>query len=324
MLNIQLTITTMRICSLLPSTTEIVCALGLENNLVGITHECDYPPGIAGKDRVVFSNIDHNSLSNREIDELVSKNRKEGKSTYLIDKQKFREAKPEIIFTQGLCDVCAVSENMVEDAVEVLGYSPEIISFEPTNLEEVVDSIRTIGEITNKEDEAAKLIEDINRRTDSVREKLANERDRPRVFCLEWLEPPYVAGHWVPQMVDYAGGINGITVKGEPSKRVSWEDIAEFAPNIVLVMPCGFDIEKTMNEIDTVLSNNTWHTLPATKKGEVYILDANSYFSSPGPRLADGIEILARIFHPDKFKHTHPVDSVMNLRNYMHLQSFLG
>lgn len=314
----------MRICSLLPSTTEIVCILGLEDNIVGITYECDYPPGINSKNTIVFGNIDHSSLNNREIDELVTKNRREGRSTYLLDKDKLKEARPDIILTQGLCDVCAVSGNMVDEAVDVLGYDPDVISLQPRTVEEIIDSILTIGEVTSTKQKARQIVGDMSRRIDNVREKLSNERDRPRVFCLEWLDPPYVAGHWVPELVDFAGGINGLSASGEPSRKVSWKDVAEFAPNIVIVMPCGFSIEKTMNEIDTVLSNNSWHRLPATKRGEVYIVDANSYFSRPGPRIVDGLEILGNIIHPDYFKYTPPVDSVMNLRNYMHLQSFLG
>lgn len=314
----------MRICSLLPSTTEIVCSLGLQDSIVGVTHECDYPPEVMNKNRVVFSNIDYHNLNNAEIDELISKNRQEGKSTYLIDKHKLTEASPDVIFTQGLCDVCAVSENLVEDAVTVLGYKPEIVSLQPSSIGEVLESIITIGEVTNTEKNAREIVDDLERRIDSVKQKVSNERDKPRVFCMEWLEPPYVGGHWIPEMVEYAGGINGLSHKGEPSEKVTWEQIHEFAPNIIIVMPCGFDIDKTMDEIDCVLSNNTWHSLPATKKGEVYIVDANSYFSRPGPRIVDGLEILAKIFYPDKFRHNHPVDSVMNLRNYMHMQSFLG
>lgn len=314
----------MRICSLLPSTTEIVCSLGLQDNIVGVTHECDYPPEVMNKNRVVFSNIDYRNLNNAEIDDLISKNRQQGKSTYLIDKHKLTEASPDVIFTQGLCDVCAVSENLVEDAVTVLGYKPDIVSLQPSSVGDVLESIITIGEVTNTEKRAGEIVDDLERRIDSVKQKVSNERDKPRVFCLEWLEPPYVAGHWVPEMVEYAGGINGLSHKGEPSIKVTWDQIYEFAPNIIIVMPCGFDIDKTMDEIDCVLSNNTWHTLPATKKGEVYIVDANSYFSRPGPRIVDGLEILGKIFYPDKFRHNHPVDSVMNLRNYMHMQSFLG
>lgn len=314
----------MRICSLLPSTTEILCELGLMESIVGITHECDYPPGISEKPRIVMSNMDHRSLKSSQIDDIVSRNRKEGKSTYIVDREKLKEAKPDVIITQGLCDVCAVSGDMIEDAVSTLGYKPEIISLEPSDIGQILDTIKTLGEVTGQEQNSIAIVDELERRIDRVRESLSNERDRPRVFCLEWLEPPYVAGHWVPQMVEYAGGINGLSDTGEPSKKVSWDEIADFAPNKMIVMPCGFNINDTLDELDTVLSNNTWHMMPASRKGEVYIVDANSYFSRPGPRIVDGIEILAGIIHPEIFKYTPPADSVMNLRNYMHLQSFLG
>jgi len=314
----------MRICSLLPSTTEILCTLGLEENIVGITHECDYPPGIRNKPRIVMSSIDHSTMNNRQIDKIVSSNRKEGKSTYIVDREKLKDAKPDIIVTQGLCDVCAVSGDIVEDAVSTLGYRPEIISLAPSDIEQVLDTIKTLGEVTGQKKRAVRVVEELERRIYRVREALSNERDRPRVFCLEWLEPPYVAGHWIPEMINYAGGINGLSETGHPSRKVKWDEILEFAPNKIIVMPCGFNINDTLDELDTVLSSNVWHRLPASRKGEVYLVDANSYFSRPGPRIVEGLEILAGILHPDIFKKTPPVDSVMNLRNYMHLQSFLG
>jgi len=263
-------------------------------------------------------------MNNRQIDKIVSSNRKEGKSTYIVDREKLKDAKPDIIITQGLCDVCAVSGDIVEDAVSTLGYRPEIISLAPSDIEQVLDTIKTLGEVTGQKKRAVRVVEELERRINRVREALSNERDRPRVFCLEWLEPPYVAGHWIPEMINYAGGINGLSETGHPSRKVKWDEILEFAPNKIIVMPCGFNINDTLDELDTVLSSNVWHRLPASRKGEVYLVDANSYFSRPGPRIVEGLEILAGILHPDIFKKTPPVDSVMNLRNYMHLQSFLG
>jgi len=314
----------MRICSFLPSTTEILCALGLEENLTGITHECDYPEAVVLKPRVIMSSIDHKTLSSREIDELVTKNSNEGKSTYLVDSDKLKEAKPDIIFTQGLCEVCAVSGNQVLEAVEVLENRPEVISLEPGTVKEVLESIIAVGEVTGTAQKARELVDELEKRTDAIRTITERERDRPRVFCLEWLDPPFVAGHWVPDMVEIAGGLNGLRNKGEVSVKVNWEEIVEFAPHYIFVMPCGFNIEKTLNEIDTFTSNPVWHQTPASQKGNVYIVDANSYFSRPGPRIVDGIEIIARTIHPDSVKTELPPDSVLNLRNYMQIQSFLG
>ena len=314
----------MRICSFLPSTTEIICKLGLEDNLIGITHECDYPEAVNSKERVIMSSIDHKALSSKEIDDLVTENSKNGKSTYLVDKDKLKAANPDIIFTQGLCEVCAVSGNQVLEAVEVLENRPEIISIEPGTVDEVLESIVTIGNATGKSEQAGELVASLKKRIDIIKNISLRERDRPRVFCLEWLEPPFVAGHWVPDMVEIAGGDNGLRSKGEQSVKVEWDDILDFAPHYIFVMPCGFNIDKTINEIDAVTSNSIWHQTPASQKGNVYLVDANSYFSRPGPRIVDGIEIIARTIHPDLFKMEPPPGSILNLRNYMQIQAVLG
>ena len=314
----------MRICSFLPSTTEIICELGLMDNLTGITHECDFPEAVNSKERVIMSSIDHKTLTSKEIDDLVTENAKEGKSTYLVDKDKLMAASPDIIFTQGLCEVCAVSGNQVLEAVEVLDSPPEIVSLEPGTVDEVLDSILTIGNATGRSEQALELTSKLRSRIENIRNVSERERDKPRVFCLEWLEPPFVAGHWVPDMVEIAGGENGLRAKGEPSIKVEWEEIIDFAPHYIFIMPCGFDIDKTLNEIDSVTSNEIWYQTPASQKGNVYLVDANSYFSRPGPRIVEGIEIIARTIHSDLFKMEPPPGSILNLRNYMQLQSFMG
>ena len=315
----------MRICSFLPSTTEIVYELGLGDSLVGVTHECNYPPEVKDKKTVIMSFLDHKKLSSKEIDDLVTKNAAEGKSTYLVDKEALKEANPDIILTQKLCEVCAVSGNQVAEAVEVLGHQPEIISLEPTTIDEIFDTITIIGEATGTQDKAKEITDSLRARVEKVRAALENERDRPRVFCLEWLDPPFVGGHWVPEMVELAGGENGIGKPGEPSFKVGWEEIVEFAPQMLFIMPCGFDIEKTINELDVVTSKDEWFALPSTNRGEIYIVDANSYFSRPGPRIVDGLEILARAIHPEIIKnYSPPPDSIINLRNYMQLELFSG
>ena len=314
----------MRICSLLPSTTEILCSLGLSKNLVGITHECDYPPEINNLERVVFSNITREAKTSKQIDDFIKKNSAEGKSIYLIDKDKLEQARPDLIITQGLCDVCAVSDNTVIEAIETLDYKPEILSLEPKNVNEIIESILILGRATNTLDEADKIKEEMTNRIEEIKRIVSSELDKPRVFCLEWLDPPFVAGHWVPEMVEIAGGINGLSSPGEISRELKWSDILEFAPNYLIVMPCGFDNEKTLNEIDSITNLNEWQQISAVKKGQAYIVNANSFFSRPSPRIVIGIEILARILHPELFNKEFPGDSVINIRNYYHLQSFLG
>ena len=314
----------MRICSFLPSTTEIVCALGLADNLVGITHECDYPPEVRDKSKVIMSSMNPDELSSREIDDLIVKNRNEGKSTYLIDIEALKEANPDIILTQGLCEVCAVSGNDVIESAKVLGRTPDIISLEPSTIGQILGTILTIGDATDTKDRAAELVGKLKSRIDRIESLFSGERDRPRVFCLEWLDPPYAAGHWIPEMVQLAGAVNGIGIPGEPSLKVSWADILNFAPQIIVVMPCGYNIEDTLKEIDVVTSNKYWNQMPASRRGHAYLVDANSYFSRSGPRIVDGLEILAKIIHPEACEFELPTNSVLNLRNYYYFELNLG
>jgi iron complex transport system substrate-binding protein len=315
----------MRICSFLPSTTEIVYELGLGDSLTGVTHECDYPPEAVDKKRVIMSFIEPEKLTSREIDDVVAKNARDGKSTYLVKIEALIEADPDIILTQELCEVCAVSGNQVQEAVQVLGRTPEIIALEPKTLAGILETINIIGEATETQARAKEITDRLGSRIEKIKSKFGNERDRPRVFCLEWLDPPYVAGHWVPEMVETAGGDCGIGKPGEPSFKVTWDDIVEFAPHMLFIMPCGYNIEKTFKELDKVSSNEGWFALPATNRGEIYLFDANSYFSRPGPRVVDGLEILAKIIHPESMKgYEPPPDSVLNLRNYMQLEFFSG
>ena len=319
-------ITAMRICSLLPSSTEIVFALGLEENLVAVTHECDYPPGARRKPVVVNSILEEEEkLSSARIDELVSRCRAEGKSVYLIDSERLREIKPDLIITQGLCDVCAVSENEVTELREILGSSPEILSLEPSTVGEVMDSILLLGEVTGTGEKASRIVDGLRGRIESVEKKLSGERYRPGVFCLEWLAPPYAAGHWVPEMVRTAGGEPLISREGEPSFKTTWDEILESSPDYLILAPCGFDVEKTLDAIEDVTGEvRQWHALRAVKKGHCYIVDANSYFSRPSPRIVDGIELLAGIIHPDIFTRQPKADSVLNVKNHFYLQTFLG
>ena len=316
----------MRICSLLPSSTEIIFALGLEENLVGVTHECDYPPQARDKPVVVKSILEgKGKLSSARIDELVNRNRSEGKSVYLIDSERLSEIKPDLIITQGLCDVCAVSENEVTEVREVLESSPEILSLNPTTIGEILDSIVLLGEVTRTKEKASQLVDDLRKRIETVEKKLSGERYRPGVFCLEWLDPPYAAGHWVPEMVKTAGGEPLISRTGEPSFKTSWDEILESSPDYLIIMPCGFDVEKTLDGIEELTGGvRQWHTLRAVQKGHCYIVDANSYFSRSSPRVVDGIELLAGVIHSDIFTQRPRKDSVLNVKNHFYLQTFLG
>lgn len=315
----------MKICSLLPSATEIAFALGLGENLVAVTHECDYPPEARGKTVVVGSVLgEEKKHSSAEVDRIVAENRARGKSTYLIDAEKLKEAGPDLIVTQGLCEVCAVSRDHIVGISEVLDKVPEILSLEPNTVPEILDSVLAVGEVAGVQEAAETLVGDLRRRMETVERKLLNERYRPGVFCLEWLDPPYAPGHWVPEMVERAGGTPLLGKTGQPSFRTDWDSILETAPEYVIVMPCGFNVEETLDRIGEVTKARQWHMLPAIRKGHCYIVDANSYFSRPSPRTVDGIELLAGIIHPDIFAERPGENSVLNLKNHFHLQAFLG
>ncbi len=316
----------MRICSLLPSATEIVFALGLGDDLVAVTHECDHPPRARDRAVVVGSLLDgRGDLSSAEIDRVVSENRAAGKSTYLIDAEALRRARPDLIITQGLCEVCAVAKDRVLEISRVLDPAPRVISLEPGTVEEILDSVDAVGEAAGAEENAAALVGELRERIRAVGRTLANERYRPGVFCLEWLDPPYAPGHWVPDMVETAGGRCLLGKTGEPSFRTDWDSILESAPEYVILMPCGFDVEATLERIDEVTAGvPQWHMLPAVRKGHCYAVDANSYFSRPSPRTVEGIELLAGILHPDLFRRVPKPDAVLNLKNHFYLQAFLG
>ncbi len=313
----------MRICSFLPSATEIVCTLGLADSLVGITHQCDYPAEVSDKPRVVTGTVE-NGLSSAEIEERVRESVRTQTPIYRVDIEKLRALKPDVILTQGLCNVCALDSDTVFGIADVLECGPEVVSLDPRDIESVFDAVKTVGEATGTGFKAEEIVRKLRERVEKVRKVFEKDRGRPRVFCMEWMDPPYAAGHWIPEMVEIAGGENGLAKTGERSKKVSWEEIGDFAPNIVVLMPCGFGIEKTVSESARLSAADRWRTLPAVRKGEVYVVDSNSYFTRPSPRIADGIEIMAGIIHPDIFRAQRPAGAVLNLRNHTLMESFLG
>ena len=314
----------MRICSFLPSATEIVFALGLGDELVGVTHECDYPPEAQSKPVVISSAIDSKEHTSREIEELTSSYFKQGKSIYTINMELLNELKPDIVITQELCSVCAVPTDETLKAIEELKPKPEVISLNPKNLGDIFNDILRVGEATGKKPEAEKLVTSLQGRVRRVESLGSGFKTHPRVFCMEWLDPPYSAGHWVPEMVKIAGGEDGLGKMGEPSFKVSWKDVFDYAPDFIVIMPCGFDINRTLEEIDTVTSLKGWGSLPAVKKGQVYLVDANSYFSRPGPRIVNGLEVMTKIIHRELFELEVPQSSMLNLINLIRIESYLG
>lgn len=291
----------MRICSLLPSATEIAFALGLGDSVVAVTHECDYPPEAKSKPIVVKSSIDAARSGSAEIDETVGRLLRAKKSIYTIDLPRFREANPDLILTQELCDVCAVDYNEVLAASASLARKPEIVSLAPALLSDVLRDIELVGKTASKKRQAEIFAAHLQKRIDRVREKASRSDYRPRVACLEWLEPIYNAGHWIPEMVELAGGMDGLGKKGKPSEKIDWDRVVQSAPEVIVLMPCGFEIARTLKELRLLYQLPGWSDLPAVKKGNVFAVNGSAYFNRSGPRLVDGLEILARIIHPEIF-----------------------
>jgi iron complex transport system substrate-binding protein len=290
-----------RICSLLPSATEIVYALGLGDQLCGVSHECDYPPEAAAKPALIRSVFDQSTLSSLEIDHAVIDRLRRGEGVYTIDLDLLRQAEPDLILTQELCDVCAVPYSEVQRAVDQLVSRPRLLPLSPSLLGDVLQDINRVGEATGREEQAGFLVRRLRERIDRVTARTATAAERPATFCLEWADPLYVAGHWIPEMVEMAGGIDGLGGKGKPSVPIEWERVVSYAPEVVILMPCGFDVERAVREVPLLTRLPGWLDLPAVQRGQVYAVNATAYFSRSGPRLVDGLELLAKILHPELF-----------------------
>lgn len=288
----------MRICSLLPGATEIAYLLGLGDQIVGVTHECDYPHEAKQKPVVVRSVIDSSQLSCPEIDRRVGELLQAGRGLYSIDEAAFLASGPDVILTQGLCNVCALDYDDVVKAAQRLPRMPAILSLNPHSLSDVLEDISRVGAATGRETAAEALVQDLRRRIDEV--GIREPEYRPRVVCLEWFEPLYVAGHWVPELVTLAGGFDPLGRKGEPSFKIEWQSVLDAKPDVILLMPCGFDVRRAVKESTPLRNLNGWNNLPAVKTGNVYALNGSAYFSRPGPRLVNGLEILARIIRPEQ------------------------
>ena len=281
----------MRILSLLPSATEIVYALGLEDDLVGVTHECDWPPQARDKPAVSMPLVPLGTPP-AEIDRLVSESLGEGDPIYRLDTDAVRDLRPDLVLTQDLCAVCAVPSGHVNEALDVLGCPAQVVSLDPSSLDDVLKCVRQVGEATGAHVRATDVVDRLRARLQAVREEVAGRR-RPRTFALEWSDPPFNGGHWVPDMLDAAGAEPVLGAKGTPSVRVSWDDIASAAPEVVVFMPCGYGLDEAAAEGVSLLERP--ELAGATS---ILAVDASSFFSRPGPRLVDGVELLAAQLHP--------------------------
>ena len=287
----------MRIVSLLPSATEILFALGFDREIVGVSHECDFPEQARSKRVVIQSRIPHGAAP-AEIDRLVRDYVSRGESLYAVDAQALEELAPDLIVTQDLCHVCAASPDDLGAALARFAERPEVLCLNPQDLGDVWRDILWVGEETRRGRAAEILLEKIGERLGALEEIVAGSSERPRVAFLEWLQPFYVGGHWVPEMIELAGGHDVLGRPHTPSFRVTLEEIIDAAPDVILVSPCGYGAQQARNEYLSMSHTEEWNAMPAVRSGRVYALEANSYFSRPGPRLITGIEALAGVFHP--------------------------
>ena len=298
----------LRIVSLLPSATEIVCALGLEENLVGITHECDFPLSIVNKPHLTASRISHETMSSVEIDHAVRSQLDGHGSIYDLDTQLLQELKPDLIITQELCDVCAVSYKIVQKAAKMYVADAKVVSLEPNTIEDVFQNIKTIGELCGVVEKAEEVVKKLQSRLDKVCERISeaaeNSKSRiqnPKSFLLEWIEPPFAPGHWTPEQVEIAGGNCLLGTAGEKSVTTTYQEIIDEQPEILVLIPCGYYIKDILRQLPQTAFPESFQEIPAFQNSEIWAMDASSYFSRPAPRLVDGVEILAKIFHPEIF-----------------------
>jgi iron complex transport system substrate-binding protein len=290
-----------RILSLVPAATEILFSLGLGDRVVGVTHECDWPPEAAARPVVTASLVQTGDLESAEIDRVVAETAREGHPLYAVEEEQWTGLAPDVVVMQELCDVCAVSTDQVEGVVAARPLEVEVLDFSPTTLDGIGDAIVALGGSLGVEPEAEELAAGMRSRLGRVEAALAGAESSPRVFVTEWLEPPYSAGHWVPDMVAAAGGTDVAGMSGEPSHRMRWADVAELEPDVVVLAPCGFDLDRTLSEVVPLdLSAHLLGT-PARQDSRVFAVDANATFSRPGPRVVDGVEVLAHLLHPDAY-----------------------
>jgi iron complex transport system substrate-binding protein len=307
------TMGSMKIVSLLPSATEIVYALGLESALVGVTEECDWPPEARTKRIVSRSSVPIAGSSPAEIDDVVATTVATGYPLYRIDDYAIRSIRPDVILAQDLCRVCAVPSGQINEALARLGCSAEVVSLDPGTLDDVIDGIDDVGRAAGREAEAEVVTDRLRARAHKIAERTAALRPVP-TLALEWPDPPFSGGHWIPEMVRLAGGRDVLGREGEPSRRVSWDAIADAAPEVIVYMPCGFGLEDAAAQAGELFRTEAFASTPAAQEGHVFAVDASSYMSRPGPRLVDGLEILAWALHPDTWPH-QPADRVRRVES---------
>jgi iron complex transport system substrate-binding protein len=299
----------LRIVSFLPAATEMAYALGLGDQVVGVSHECDFPPDARTKPVVVRCSLPVETMSLKQIDAAVAECIGSGGNLYAVDPPTIERLAPTHILTQALCQVCAPSGGEIARALKALPSRPQILWFTPHCLEDIFDNLRELGKATGRLDKAEELVAFARVRLQKIADGIKKTPRRPRVFCLEWIDPYYCCGHWVPEMVELAGGEDALGCNKADSVRTAWTDIAAWAPEVLIVSPCGFGLEEAVKQAGLLLQLSGWSDLPAVRENRVFAVNANAYFARPGPRVVDGVELLAHLIHPGLFDWNGPANA---------------
>jgi iron complex transport system substrate-binding protein len=290
-----------RIVSLVPAATEIAAAIGLMEDVVGLSHECDFPTEANTRPRVTKCPVHNAGLASKEVDEWVRRALRENGTIYTIDEPLLRELRPDIILTQRLCDVCAVGYGTVARLAETLPGPPRVVNLEPSSLSDIFDDIRRIAWACDVAGRAEELVAKLSARVDVVRMRAANVMHRPRCFLMEWVDPPFCSGHWGPELVEIAGGCDPLGRKHQPSAQIDWHNVLDARPDIIVLALCGYDVDLARRDYELLREFPGFDSLPAARAGAIYLVDASAYFARPGPRIIDSIEIVAGILHPKEF-----------------------
>jgi iron complex transport system substrate-binding protein len=291
----------LRIVSLFPAATEIAAALGLLDQVVGVSHECDFPEEASARPRVTHCPVHNAGLTSGEVDQWVRRALRDNGTIYILDEQLLRELQPDVILTQKLCDVCAVGYGTVARLAETLPGRPKVVNLEPTSLSDIFDDIRRVAQACCVSARAEQLVASLFERLETVRRKADRISHRPHCFLMEWVDPPFCSGHWGPELVQIAGGHDSLGRRHQPSVQVDWREVVNTRPEIIVLALCGYDINRARRDYELLRSFPDFDSLPAAHDGEIYLVDASAYFARPGPRIVDSLEILAGILHPREF-----------------------
>ena len=290
-----------RIVSLLPAATEIAAALGLMDQLVGVSHECDFPSEINQRPRVTHCRVHDARMASWDLDEWVRRALRDNGTIYTIDEALLRKLQPDVILTQKLCDVCAVGYGTVVKLAQTLSGPPQVVNLEPTSLADIFDDIRRVADACDVCERAEKLIENLSECVENVRKRAETIPDRPRCFLMEWVDPPFCSGHWGPELVEIAGGYDSLGHMHQPSVQIDWQQVLNARPEIIVLALCGYDVARARHDYELLRRFPGFDSIPAAQTGEIYVVNASAYFARPGPRILDSLEILAGILHPKQF-----------------------